>query len=189
MPTTTKPEVPLNFLLGCSDQTLANYRLARMGEAADLRKEIQRLLDRLREVDLLVQLALWFEENDRRALRRALETEEDASVWAKRMIRGGHDILPRLKMSEEEVREHRRESSKRYQKKNVSAGLCRVCGKSVCRESAHYCSAHLGMVRDRARAKSLGKVPRGKHPNSIAALAQAHKQQTIKRKRERGSTQ
>ena len=48
----------INFLLGSSQTDLTSYRLARMGEAANLRKEIQKLLDKLREVDLLVQLSL-----------------------------------------------------------------------------------------------------------------------------------
>jgi hypothetical protein len=79
----------INFLLGSSKTTLTSYRLARMGEAKNLRKEIQELLDKLREVDLLVQLSFWFEQNDREALKQALETEEGATDWARRMIRGG----------------------------------------------------------------------------------------------------
>jgi hypothetical protein len=101
------PDRKLNFLLGCSQTTLTTYRLARMGEAANLRKEIQELLDKLREVDLLVQLSFWFEQNGREALKQALETEEGATDWARRMIRGGGDILPRLRMEPAEAKAHR----------------------------------------------------------------------------------
>ncbi len=43
---------------------------------------------------VMVELALWFKGQDRQSLLKALETEEDALTWAKRMIRGGGEILP-----------------------------------------------------------------------------------------------
>jgi RNA polymerase-binding transcription factor DksA len=135
-----KQAVPLNFLLGCSQTSLQDYRLARMAEAAAVRKDIQALFDKLREVDLLVQLTLFFEQSDREALKNALENEEDAATWARRMIRGGGDILPRLKMD--------------------PAGLCRSCGEPVCRESVQYCAKHLEKANARQRMKKLVKAHR-----------------------------
>lgn len=170
------PSVPLNFLLGCSQTTLDQYRLARMSEAAHLRKQIQELFDKLREVDLLVQVALWFGENDRHALKRALESEEDAVTWANRMIRGGGNVLPRLRMDLEEAREHRRESAKNYQQRNISEGKCNLCPEPLDRNSVQHCTHHLELKRKRQRekAKLAGKYARGRHPNTIAALARAN---------------
>jgi hypothetical protein len=189
-----KPEVRPNFLLRCSENTLDNFRLERMSAAANLRKELHAVLDKLIEEMLQVKLALWFKETDRAALKRALETDEGASMedilaWARREIRG-HDILPRLRMDPEERRKrHReaakryalenREASKRYQKEKVAAGLCRVggCGEPLCRESVNYCTLHLekSNSRQRERMKKLGKAPHGRHPNSLAVLAAANK--------------
>jgi hypothetical protein len=170
-----KPEVPLNFLLGCSEVSLENYRLARMSEAADVRKQIAKLFDKLRETDLLVQLALWFQQMNRTELKRALETEEDAAAWAKRMIRGGEAILPRLAMPPEEAKAHRVKSSVKYQQRNTAEGKCRLCPESLCRESVQYCARHLeqSRQRQRERTRALHKAPHGKHPNTLKALAEA----------------
>jgi len=48
--------LPLNFLLGCSENALANFELARLDEMAQLRKELQLVLDRL--LDQMSQAAI-----------------------------------------------------------------------------------------------------------------------------------
>jgi hypothetical protein len=158
------PDHKLNFLLGCSQTTLTSYHLARMNEAANLRKEIQKLLDKLREADLLVQLSLWFEHNDREALKRSLETEEGAEEWARRMIRGGGDILPRLRMEPEEAKAHRVKSSVKYQERNIAQGKCQNCPEPLDRNSVRYCSTHLAAERNRKRNSS-------KKPSTVLTLA------------------
>jgi hypothetical protein len=115
-----KPKVRLNFLLGVPESTLDNYRLAHMSAAANLRKAMLETMDQLIDEMMTAELALWFKGQDRQSLLKALETEEDALTWAKRMIRGGGEILPRPRMSAEEARKHRVESSKRYRQRRKS---------------------------------------------------------------------
>lgn len=171
--TVKKPSLPLNFLFGCSDAMLDNYRLEQMSRVANLRAAIQKLMVELQETMLNVQLSAWFKENDRQTLRAALETEESAMEWAKRMIRGGGDILPRLKMAPEEFREHRRESARKYRLKNLAEGKCVRCPEPLDRNSTQLCTYHLEQNRERQRekAKLAGKCPPGKHPNTLASLA------------------
>jgi len=45
----TKKNFPLNFLLGCTQMDLSNFELARLGEMADLRKELVLQYHRLME--------------------------------------------------------------------------------------------------------------------------------------------
>jgi hypothetical protein len=173
-------EVPINFLLTCSDKSLDNFRLAHMALAANLRKDLLAIVDQLIDENTQIALALWFKLNDRETLKRALETEEDAMTWARRMIRGGGEILPRLRMDPGEARKHRRESSKKYQAANIAAGKCRVCGEPVCRESVQHCTKHLekSRARQQERTKKLGKAPQGRHPNTLAALAKGREKQS-----------
>jgi hypothetical protein len=49
--------VPLNFLLGCSQQSLDNPEMAQLAKTADLRKESHALFDRLIERSALAMLA------------------------------------------------------------------------------------------------------------------------------------
>ncbi len=115
---------PLNFLLSVSEHTLDNFRLIHMSAAANLRKEIAILIDKLIDELVQVELAQWFKENDREGLKRALETEEDALTWAKRMMRGGGEILPRPRMSPEEAKAHRVASVMKCQRRNIAEGKC-----------------------------------------------------------------
>jgi hypothetical protein len=171
-----KPEkksapIPLNFLLGCSATTIDNLRLAHMGLAANLRKELLLLVDKLVDEMVLIELALWFKENDREALKRALETEEDAATWAKRMIRGGHDVLPRWRKYADPTQAHRI-AAQNYRQRNIAEGKCECCPEPLDRNSTQHCTKHLEQKRNRQReqSKNLGKCPRGRHPNTITAL-------------------
>ena len=79
--------IPLNFLLGCSDSALANFELARLGSAADLRGELHAVLDKL--IDEMAQAALtaWFRTIDRATLKQVLESPDDPIARAKEQIR------------------------------------------------------------------------------------------------------
>jgi hypothetical protein len=68
--------LPLNFLLGCSENSLANFELARLDEMAQLRKELQLVLDRLLDQMSQAAIAGWFRQSDRNAIKYALENEE-----------------------------------------------------------------------------------------------------------------
>ena len=79
----------LNFLLGASDADLDNFELARLAEIADLRCELTAIVDRMVEQLSQAALARWFKEQDRQSLKHAIDNEESAEEWAKRMIRDG----------------------------------------------------------------------------------------------------
>jgi hypothetical protein len=168
-----------------------------MGLAANLRKELLSLVDKLVDEMVQIELALWFKENDREALKGAHEAEESIDAWARRMIRGGHDILPPSRMEPEEARAHRVRSVRKYQQRNVSEGKCKMCPNPLDRNSVRYCTKHLEMKRERQRekAREAGKCPRGKHPHTLAALAKTRERQgrkkgrkPIQRKAEEGIT-
>jgi hypothetical protein len=120
-----------------------------------------RILDKLREVHLLVQLSFWFEQNDREALKQALETEEGATDWARRMIRGGGDILPRLPMDPAEAKAHLVQSSIKVSGAQRRAREVYVLPEPLDPSSVRYCSKHLDKQRERGREKSrkLARVP------------------------------
>jgi hypothetical protein len=167
-----KPEkkdspIRLNFLLGCSEHTLDNFRLVRMSAAANLRQELLALVDKLVDERVQIELALWFKENDRETLKRALETEESAAEWANRMIRGGHEIV-RLGSNPQA----HRDAAMRYQRANIAEGRCKLCPRPLDRNSTQHCTKHLKQKRERQREKAqlAGKPPRGKHPNTLASL-------------------
>lgn len=81
--------MPLNFLLGCSQDSLGNFELARLAEVADLRKELHLILERVIDAMSQAALASRFEARDRNSLKHAIENEESPKEWAARMIRDG----------------------------------------------------------------------------------------------------
>lgn len=174
----SRPEnrrVPVNFLLQCSQDELGKIQLARLTDVANLRIELQEIVDRM--VDNLAQAAVakWFRDADREALKQALETEESAIEWARRMVRGGGEILPRVRMSEEDARAHHVESTIRYKQNNIAAGKCKLCPKTLDRNSTQLCTKHLEQKNEwqREKSKKLGKAPHGRHPNTLASLARS----------------
>ena len=56
-PSTPVKGVPINFLLGCSNDDLGNYEIMRLAAAADLRKQVQELQDQINEQMGLAWLA------------------------------------------------------------------------------------------------------------------------------------
>jgi hypothetical protein len=132
--------VPLNFLLGCSEQSLDAFELARLARVANLRKQLIETIDELIDESAVIRLVSFFRMNDRETLKRALENEEDALTWARRMIRGGGEIVPRI-----------RGYSESYQKRNIAAGKCAICPKPLAKNSVRLCEKHLAMDRKRGR--------------------------------------
>ena len=62
--------LPLNFLLGCSQDDLGRIELARLAEVADLRHELHLILDRMIDVMSQAALATWFKAQDRQTPNR-----------------------------------------------------------------------------------------------------------------------
>ena len=71
----------LNFLLGCSENSLASFELAKLAEVADLRKELHAVLDRLLDQMSQATIAGWFRLSDRTAIKYADGRAHD-SRWA-----------------------------------------------------------------------------------------------------------
>jgi hypothetical protein len=184
--------VPLNFLLGCSQVSLDNYELARLGELADLRKEFHILFDRLIEQSALALLAKWFRESDRDSINQALALEESPTEWAKRQIkqgrRGAEDLdlpLPSLPPGAAHLA-----AALRYAERNIAEGKCGVCPQPLDPNSVRYCTAHLTAARHRMEKKgkaapgsreylySEEKQPstHGRQPGTLKALATANEQ-------------
>lgn len=65
-----------------------------MEAAANIRSELHTILDRLLDEMNQAALAMWFGQMDRAALKSALENEETALEWARRMIRGARRLSP-----------------------------------------------------------------------------------------------
>jgi hypothetical protein len=189
--------VPLNFLLGCSDLDLGNYELARLAEVAELRTQMQVLLDQIVDQTGLAWLAAWFRSMDRNALKHAIENEESPLEWAKRMVREGQ-------RSEEEIEESAPRpplppgaahlaAALRYQERNIAEGKCAVCPEPQDRNSVRYCTKHLAIFRARASQKKAlggpgsreylyaGEMPEsthGRQPGTLTALAMNREKKT-----------
>ena len=146
--------VPINFLLGCSEISLANFQLARQAEAADLRTQMHAIFDRLLEQSALAMLATWFRSTDRDALNHAIENPEDVMEWAQEQIRLQRrteegeegDVLP---ISALPLGAAHLAAAMRYQERNIAEGKCQNCPKPLDRNSVRYCTKHLVAARAR----------------------------------------
>jgi len=163
--------LPLNFLLGCSQGELSNFELARLAEVADLRKELDLILDRV--IDQMSQAALvsWFKVQDRQSLKHAIENEEGPRERAKRMIRegqrSGEELLPLPAMSPDLVRASHLANNIRYKQRNNAEGKCQSCPQPLDDRSVRYCTKHLAAERNRHK-------PKDETPGSIDYLYQDH---------------
>jgi hypothetical protein len=146
-----------NFLLTCSSAILDDMELGRLADIANLRSELLEILDRMNESSAQVALIQWFREK-RETLGRGLETEEESESllnWARRMIRGGGDVLPPPRKYDDPRRAHRI-AVQNYSKRNVTAGKCRSCPQTLSRDSVEYCAKCL--ARRRNRRASIKKL-------------------------------
>jgi hypothetical protein len=184
-----------NFLLTCSDNMLAAYELARLGAIANLRSDLQEILDQLIDTTAQASLARWFRNADREALRQALETPFNPIEIAKKQIR-------RLGKSDEEVEAElsdilslnpglaHRTAAMTYQKRNIAEGKCCICPEPLDRNSVRYCEKHLRdarlrMTPSKGKPGSVGwlygeteESTHGRQPGSLAAMAMGREQRT-----------
>ena len=190
--------LPLNFLLGCSENSLANFELARLDEMAQLRKELQLVLDRLLDQMSQAAIAGWFRQGDRAAIRYAIENEETPLQMAARMVRDGQrskeeladDLIPLPSLPPGAAH---LAAAMRYQERNIAEGKCCMCAEPLARNSVRYCEKHLMMARhNMARKKGVRGEPgsvdylygevkeseHGRQPGTLASLAMANEQGT-----------
>jgi hypothetical protein len=184
-----------NFLLTCSDSLLAAYELARLGAIANLRSELQEILDQLVDTTAQAALARWFRTTDREALKRAIEAPFDPIAIAKEQIR-------RLGRSDAEVEDEpadilslnpglaHRTAALTYQKANIAEGKCVDCPKPLARNSVRYCEKHLVAARlrmtlSKGKPGDIGwlygeteESTHGRQPGTLASLAMATEQRT-----------
>jgi len=182
-----KSEVPINFLLGCSDVDLDNYELARLADVANDRTQLLLVIDHMIESNALAWLAAWFRSMDRNALRHAIENEEGPMEWASRMIREGQrgeeEQIPREPLPPGIAH---LAASVRYQERNIAEGKCCVCPQPLDRNSVRHCTKHLAWARSKSarqrgakgepgsRDYLYGEIPestRGRQPGTLARLA------------------
>jgi len=201
-----KPKVPvknlpLNFLLGCGQGSLDEFELARLAEVADLRKELQAIIDRMIDAMSQAALASWFKSQDRQSLKSAIENEETPEEWAKRMIRDGQrspeELIPLPSLAPGVAH---RAAALRYQSRNISEGKCAVCPEPLDRNSVRFCTKHLAMTRARDRKKKGLSSPgdreylyageqestHGRQPGTLASLAMNREKATRALLMERG---
>ena len=165
-----------NFLLHCSDATLADFELKRLAEVADLRSEMQVIIDRMIDTMSQAAVAAWFRQQDRHSLKRS---GEDVVAWAKAEIRkregrskereempSPSDFRPSLPPGAAHMA-----AALRYQSRNVAEGKCSECPEPLDPKSVRYCTTHLAIHRERMR------VVRGvrKPMRSKATLAEVRK--------------
>jgi hypothetical protein len=188
--------LPLNFLLGCSENSLASFELARLAEVANLRSELHAVLDRLLDQMSQAALAGWFRKSDRNAITYAIENEETPQQMAARMIRDGQrsdeELIPQELIPHPSLPLGAAHLAKaqRYAERNIAEGKCSVCPKPLARHSVRYCDKHLTAARMRqtptkGKPGSIGwlygeteESSRGRQPGSLAALAMGREQNT-----------
>jgi len=189
--------VPINFLLGGSDSEVGSFELATLAKVAELRKQVQLLEDQIRDQMGLAWLAAWFRAMDRPALKYAIENEEGALEWAKRMVREGqrseeeNESIPRPPLPPGAAH---LAAALRYQERNIAEGKCCYCPEPQDRNSVRYCTEHLAIARSRASQKKAldsnpgsreylyaGELPEsthGRQPGSLASLERAREKKT-----------
>ena len=184
---------PLKFLLEASDSAVGNFELAKLGEVADLRREMLTLFDRIVDVSAQTVLAAYLRTVDRNELRRQLTESPDTTIEvimaeAQAQIRSqgrspeelGDGPMPsnwgifRPKLPPEEAHRRRLESNKRLAERHIAAGKCRKCSKPLCRESVEYCTKHLAKRREAQRRRKGTVHTHRRHPNTLAALRKAN---------------
>ena len=196
LPTTA----PLNFLLGCSENSLANFELARLGEVADLRRELHAILDRVIDQMATAALAAWFRTVDRETLKHALENPDDVLAWAREQIRkqgrSDEELVPMKTLPPGAAH---LAAALRYQERNIAKGLCAVCPTRLDPSSVRYCKRHLIIARLRKPPKNAkGEPPgsigwlygdgvfessHGKAPSTVKALKEANEKWAKKAKK------
>jgi hypothetical protein len=187
--------LPLNFLLGCSDKSLADFELARLADVADLRNELHSILDRL--IDQMSQAALtaWFRKTDRETLKQSLENPDDIIALAKEQIRDGQrseeELIPIASLPAGAAH---LAAALRYQERQIAKGLCAICPQPLAHNSVRYCERHLRIARLRhkpknAKGEQAGSIAwlysdgetfessHGRQPGSMKALALAREKQ------------
>jgi hypothetical protein len=190
--------LPLNFLLGCSEKSLADFELARLADVADLRSELHSILDRL--IDQMSQAALtaWFRKTDRETLKHALENPDDIIALAKEQIRDGQrseeELIPLTSLPPGAAH---LAAALRYQERQIAKGLCAICPQPLTHNSVRYCERHLRVARLRHKPKNAkGELPgsvgwlysdgekfessHGRRPGTMKALALAREKQAKK---------
>src|SRR5229473_6503080 len=146
--------LPVNFLLTCSDDTLASHELALLAELSDRRADLHVLLDRIIDTSSQVSVVRWFRKTDRQALKHAIDNEESPLEWAQRMVRDGQRTdeelipLPALEPGAAHLA-----AAARYQARNTAEGKCSECPQPLDRNSVRFCTEHLRKSRDRQRSK------------------------------------
>ena len=142
--------VGFNFLLGASNTDLDSFELMKLATIADLRKELHGIFDRIITETSQAALARWFKAQDRQTLKHAIEHEESALEWARRMIRERQrkpeELIPLPSL---EPGAAHRAAALRYQKRNLAEGKCRVCPRPIAPTSNGFCVKHLAAARDR----------------------------------------
>jgi hypothetical protein len=186
-----------NFLLTCSDSTLASYELARLGEVSNLRSQMQEILDRLIDTMSQAAIARWFREADREALRRAIENPLDVLAWANAQNRDGQrseeELLPSPSLSPSATH---LAASLRYTERNIAEGKCGVCPELLDQNSVRYCTKHLTAARMRHKPQggsdeAPGSINylyqdqspekrHGRQPGTLASLEMAREKRTRK---------
>ena len=81
-----KTQPPWEFLLSASRNSLQSYELTRLSDAANLRKEINALLDQWLEENASAMLARWLME------QRARPSEIDATAPGEAKANGGPSV-------------------------------------------------------------------------------------------------
>ena len=187
--------LPLNFLLGCSQDALGTFELARLNEVADLRKELHLILDRTIDAMAQAALASWFKAQDRNSLKHAIENEESPEEWAHRMIRDGQrseEELLNFPLPSLEPGAAHLAAALRYQQRNKAKGLCAVCPKPLAHNSVEFCEEHLAKSRARDQRKKALSLPgsteylyagetpstHGRQPGTLASLEMNREKKT-----------
>lgn len=181
-----KKAPPIKWLLECSDNEVGNFELVKLSEVANMRREMLELFDKLVDMSAQAVLAAWLRTIDRNELRRQLLQSPNTTIErimsdAKAEIRSQGrpeelEVGPMpspgflLALPPEEAKARRRASRERWREGAVEKGLCEVCGKPQCRESARLCKKHLKTKIERQRERNGTIYSHGKAPGTLKAL-------------------
>lgn len=176
--------IPINFCLSASDTDLDNFELARLAEQSDCTAQAYEFLERAIDCAAQAGVIRWFRSQGRQALKHAIENEETAEEWAKRMIRdrqrSPEELLPLPSLPPGAAH---LAAAQRYTSRNLAEGKCSVCPEPLDRNFVRFCTKNLAMQRDRERQKKglsdpgsreylyAGDIPESTHGRQSGTLA------------------
>ncbi len=188
--------VPLSFLLTCSERDLTEFEMSRLASVANLRAELDATLDKLMSEQAQAGLASWLHNLDRKSLKNTLKKREnlkegpahaskdkpEKESWRAPGMPSFPDLVPFETPGEWAKREIRN-----GQRSDEEVKAPRATGPQMCK-CGHHFMAHIGWKCQRCKCAGFVLCPYSRQRAwQIKKAAQVKALKEANEKRKRGS--